>query len=127
MSRRAHQRGNVSVFTTAFIVVTLLLGSAVARLGAAAAQKARANNAADASALAAADGLALGRSPTDSCAIARDIASSNGARLLTCHCTASVADVSLAIDAAQVRARAEVGSRDEPGTRSTLANDAPAP
>ncbi len=45
----------------AVIVVAMLLCTAVARLGGAAAEKSRANNAADASALAAADRLALGR------------------------------------------------------------------
>lgn len=127
MSCRADRRGNVSVFVAGFIVVAMLLGAAVARLGSAAAQKARANNAADASALAAADGLALGRTPTESCAIASVIAASNGARLLTCHCTESVADVSLAIEAARARARAEVASGDEPGTRSALTDDTSGP
>jgi secretion/DNA translocation related TadE-like protein len=105
-----NERGNVSIFIAAFIVVSLLLCTAVARLGSASAEKSRANNAADASALAAADSLALGRSPSDACADARRIAAANGAELLTCRSDGSGTDVTVAIDDAQARARAEVAS-----------------
>jgi secretion/DNA translocation related TadE-like protein len=127
MNRRCHDaRGNVSIFVAAVIVVAMLLCTAVARLGSAATEKARANSAADASALAAADGLALGRSPSEACAAARGTASDNGARLVTCRCESSAtgllaADVTLEIDAAKARARAEVDSGRAPESRAALA------
>jgi len=105
--------GNVSVLVTVVVVVAMLLGTAVARLGGAAAEKSRANNAADAAALGAADGLALGRSAREACAIAKETARDNGARLLTCQCDAGpagmlAADVTLEIGAARAKSRAEV-------------------
>jgi hypothetical protein len=75
---------------------------------------------ADASALAAADRLAMGRSTAEACAVAKETALDNGARLLTCHCGAGspatlAADITLEIGAAHARARAEVDARaDEP-------------
>ena len=57
------ERGNVSVLMTSVVVVSVLACFALARLGAAATTKARANTAADAAALAAADVLATGASP----------------------------------------------------------------
>ncbi len=110
MNEPVKERGNVSIFLAAFIVVSLLLCTAVARLGSASAEKSRANNAADASALAAADSVALGQSPSVACADARRIAVANGADLLTCRSDGSGADVTVAIEDAQARARAEVSS-----------------
>lgn len=127
VSGEKSMRGNVSVFVAAFIVLTMLLGTAVGRLGGAVAEKSRANNAADASALAAADGLALGRSPAEACAIARDIAVSNDARLLTCRSDASAADVEIEIDQAQARARAVVAPDPALGIRSVLVDSSPGP
>ena len=110
---RDDARGNVSVLVAAVVVVTMLLCTAVARLGGAAAERSRANNAADASALAAADRLALGQSPAQACTIARRTASENGARLLTCSSGAGPgetlsAEVTLEIGDAHARSRAEV-------------------
>ena len=110
---RDDQRGNVSVLVIAVIVVAVLLCTAVARLGGAVASKSRANNAADAAALAAAGDLALGRPPAAGCDAARHIAAENGAQLLTCRFPASpagviAAEVTVAIDDARTRARAEV-------------------
>jgi secretion/DNA translocation related TadE-like protein len=110
---RRDARGNVSVFVAVVIVVGMSLCTAVARLGSASAEKSRANNAADASALAAADRLALGQSPAVACAVARRTATDNGARMLTCDANASVGDatgveVTLVLGAAQGEARAEV-------------------
>ena len=107
------QRGNISVLVIAVMVVAVLLCTAVARLGSAVAEKSRANNAADAAALAAADGLALGTPPSDACAAARRIAAGNGARLLTCGCRASpagatAAEVTVEMGDARARARAVV-------------------
>lgn len=101
-------RGNVSVLIAAVVVVAFLLCGAVARLGSAVVEKSRANNAADAAALAAADGLALGRAPAEMCAVAGGVAVDNGARLLTCHCGAGAAEVVVAIGDARGTARAVV-------------------
>jgi secretion/DNA translocation related TadE-like protein len=105
---RRSTRGNVSVLVTAVIVVAVLLATAVARLGSAVAEKSRANNAADAAALAAAGDIALGRPPTHACAVARETAGENGARLLTCRSTAAAAVVTVALGAARAEARAQV-------------------
>ena len=102
------ERGNVSVLVTAVIVVAVLLGTAVARLGSAVAEKSRANNAADAAALAAAGALASGNLPATACATARRTAADNGARLLTCRWGDSAAVVTVAMGEARAIARAEV-------------------
>jgi secretion/DNA translocation related TadE-like protein len=103
--------GNVSVLLTAVVVVAIMLCAAIAGLGSAAAEKARANNAADAAALAAAGGLALGRTPAEACAMARSTAVDNGARLLTCHCADAIARIVVELGEAQARAQADVGDR----------------
>lgn len=112
-SSRRDVRGSVSVLVAAFVVTTLLLCTAVARLGGAAAERSRADAAADASALAAAGSLARGQPSLDACAIARRTATDNGARLLTCRSVTApdgtmAADVALEIGAAHARSRAEV-------------------
>ncbi len=113
---RGDTRGNVSMLVIAVIVLSVLLCTAVARLGSGVVEKSRANNAADAAALAAAGGLALGRLPADACAVARDTAADNGARVLTCRCHAAkqtaVAEVTVAMGDARARARAEVDAGD---------------
>jgi secretion/DNA translocation related TadE-like protein len=114
---RRDARGNVSVLVAAVIVVSVLLCTAVARLGSAVAEKSRANNAADAAALAAADRLALGRSPVDACAVARQTAAQNGARLLTCGRrgpagAGTSAEVTVEIGDARAQARAVVDASD---------------
>ena len=114
MTRARNERGNVSVLLTAVVVVAILLCAALAGLGSAAAQKARANNAADAAALAAAGGLASGRTPTQACARARRIAVANGARLLSCQSAGTNARVVVAIGAAQAHAQAAVGDLRQP-------------
>jgi secretion/DNA translocation related TadE-like protein len=106
--RERGNQGNVSVLVTAVIVIAVLLATGVARLGSAVAEKSRANNAADASALAAAGDLALGRPPAHACAVARRTAAENGARLLTCRSTASAAVVTIALGAARAGAQARV-------------------
>ena len=113
---RRDAAGNVSILVTAFIAVTMLLGGAVARLGGAAVERSRANNAADAAALAAAGQLALGRSPADACAVARSTSADNGARMLTCRPAGSAAEVTVVLGAARARARADVGA-PEPDER----------
>ena len=103
-------RGNVSVVVAAVIVVAFLLCVAVAHLGSAVVEKSRANNAADAAALAAADALALGRTGAGACGVARAVALDNGALLVTCAPDAAAAEVVVAIGDARARARAEVGA-----------------
>ena len=114
---RHDARGNVSILVTAVIVVTALVCTAVARLGSGVVEKSRANNAADAAALAAADGLALGHSPARACVIARETAIDNGARLLACRCRVSPtrmteAEVTVAMDEARAQARAVVDAAE---------------
>jgi secretion/DNA translocation related TadE-like protein len=114
---RHDARGNVSILVTAVIVVTALVCTAVARLGSGVVEKSRANNAADAAALAAADGLALGHAPARACAVARQTAIDNGAKLLACRCRVSptgvnVAEVTVAMDEARAQARAVVDAAD---------------
>jgi secretion/DNA translocation related TadE-like protein len=96
----------VSVLVTAFIVVAMLIALAVARLGGAVVEKSRAGNAADAAALAAAGALARGRPVSDACAVARATAIDNDAQLLTCRGGAGIAEVTVALEHAQARARA---------------------
>lgn len=105
MNRR--ESGNVTVLVAAVIVVAVLLGTAVARLGSAVAEKSRANNAADAAALAAAGALASGRPRATACATARRTAADNGARLLTCQWAGAAAVVTVAMGEARAIARAE--------------------
>jgi len=105
---RRGERGNVTVLVIAVVVVAVLLATAVARLGSAVAEKARANNAADASALAAAGALASGSSPAGACLTARRTATDNGAQLLTCQWDDNGAVVTIAMGEAQAIARAVV-------------------
>jgi len=114
---RPDLRGNVSVLVIAVMVLAFLLCTAVARLGFGVAEKSRANNAADAAALTAADVLASGAPAADACVAARQTAADNGARLLTCRCRSSsaesgstgaaAAEVTVAIRDARAWARAQ--------------------
>jgi secretion/DNA translocation related TadE-like protein len=114
-SRR--ERGAVSVLVTAVLVIGLVLTFAAARLGGALVGRARAETAADAAALAAADTLALGRGSSAAESAARATAASNHARLLSCECEGTRATVVVEVDVpgldvfggvARGRARAEV-------------------
>ena len=105
------ERGNVTVFVLAAIVLCAGLSLAVARLGSAVGDKARAETAADAAALAAADALARGEDPSIARAAAAATAADNGARLLWCHCAGSDALVGVAWGSARAEARAAVGTR----------------
>ena len=102
------QRGNVSVLVIAVMVVAVLLCTAVARLGGAVASKSRANNAADAAALAGADALALGMTSSAAVAAAQAAASDNGAQLVSCTCRDGSAEVVVVLGRAHGRARAVV-------------------
>ncbi len=87
------ERGSVSVVMIAVLVVGLVLATAAGRLGGAMIAKGRAETAADAAALAAADSLALGRGSTAAVAAAHETAAHNDATLVRCACAGSVADV----------------------------------
>lgn len=101
------ERGNVTVLLTAVLVVAVLLCTSVARLAAAAREKARAENAADAGALAAADAMALGGTVGQACTRARQTATENHARLLSCANRNSGMQVVVELDRARAQARAE--------------------
>jgi hypothetical protein len=81
----------------AVVALAMLFAFGTARLGAAAAGKARAETAADAAALAAGDALALGEGGSAAEAAARATAEANGARLVSCRCTDQDAWVEVAL------------------------------
>jgi secretion/DNA translocation related TadE-like protein len=101
----------------AVLVVGLVLATGAARLGGALIGRARAESAADAAALAAADRLALGGGATAARTAAATTAAKNDARLLTCECSGTSAAVVVEVDVpawgalfgpARGRAKAEV-------------------
>jgi secretion/DNA translocation related TadE-like protein len=108
MRRREH--GSVAVVTTGAVALAVVLMIGIARVGSAAVVRARADSAADAAALAAADALASGKSSGDAMADAADTARANGARLVSCDCAGTAAEVVVVADPGAVkgRARAEV-------------------
>jgi secretion/DNA translocation related TadE-like protein len=115
--RSRPERGAVSVLVVAVLVVGVVLAFAAARLGGALVGRARADTAADAAALAAADTLALGRGSNAATSAARATAASNHARLVSCACEGSEAAVVVEVDipglgalggVARGRAKAEV-------------------
>lgn len=96
------------------LAVAVAVALAVGRVGVAAVASARADAAADAAALAAADMLALGRGPVVAAAAARETARDNGARLVRCTCrgrfvTVRVRVVIAGLADAFATARAEIG------------------
>jgi secretion/DNA translocation related TadE-like protein len=103
-----NERGNVAVLMLAAMVVAGSLCLAVAGLGGAAVERARADVAADAAALAAADALALGRSSAAAAGAARQVAAENGAALVSCECAGRSAVVIVGQGDARGRARAVV-------------------
>lgn len=114
MSRR-RERGNVSVFAIAMIAIIGVFGVGLGRVGAAMTVQARAENAADAAALAAADTLALGGDAEAARFAARKWARANGAQLVECDCSGSEAEVEVEVPPiaglskpGRARARAEV-------------------
>jgi len=75
------------------LVFGLLLATGAARLGGALVGRARAESAADAAALAAADRLALGGGAAEARVAAEHTAASNDARLVSCRCAGASAAV----------------------------------
>jgi len=101
----------------AVLVAGLVLATGAARLGGALVGRARAESAADAAALAAADRLALGGGAAAAQSAAARTAASNDARLVSCECAGVSATVVVEVDLppllagfgpAEGRARAEV-------------------
>jgi secretion/DNA translocation related TadE-like protein len=114
---RRCERGAVTVLMLAVLVIGLVLTMGAARLGGALVGRARAESAADAAALAAADRLALGDGAGAARAAAADTATSNDARLVSCDCSGTTAEVVVEVDVpgwgalagpARGRAKAEV-------------------
>lgn len=109
------EHGGVSVVMIAVLVVGLVLVTGAARLGTAMVARGKADLAADAAALAAADTLALGRGAAAARAAAASTAASNDARLVVCRCVGTIAEVVVEVRVAlpgnghaRSRARAEV-------------------
>jgi hypothetical protein len=105
------QFGNVSVLIVAAVVLTATLCMVVARVGGAAADRARADTAADAAALAAAEELAQQHDCAAARAAARRVANENGATFDTCACDAVSALVVVHIGRIRTRARADFTER----------------
>ena len=111
------ERGAVSILMLAVLVIGLVLAMGAARLGGALVGRARAESAADAAALAAADRLTLGDGSAAARTAADATANSNHARLVACDCSGTTAEVVVEVDVpawgalfgpARGRAKAEV-------------------
>jgi secretion/DNA translocation related TadE-like protein len=111
---RPFERGSASVLLIGVFVVGVVLLVGSARLGAALFGRARAQNAADAAALAAADALALAGTPARAEFDAAETAAANGARLVACRCQLPRVTVSVEYEVgvlgrvARARASAEI-------------------
>jgi secretion/DNA translocation related TadE-like protein len=92
------ERGAASVLAVAIVVIGVVLTTGAARLGGALVGRARAETAADAAALAAADALALGGGADAATSDARATAARNDARLVSCVCAGTRADVVVEVD-----------------------------
>jgi secretion/DNA translocation related TadE-like protein len=115
-ARESFERGNVALLMLAVIVLAGACCVGIARIGHAAALRARAENAADAAALAAADELALGNTDEVARAAAQRVAGANGATFLSCICVGGAAQVTVEVSSARARARAEVTTRAQDRT-----------
>jgi len=124
MSRMNSERGNVTILVVVGVVLAGLLCLAVARLGGAAVEKARANTAADAAALAAAGELGGGGTSSDAVRAARSVAAANGAILTRGRCSGTEATVEVRLNSARSTARARVthSSPVTPSAREALVN-----
>jgi secretion/DNA translocation related TadE-like protein len=108
MTIEENERGAVAILAVVIVVFAIALAFGVARLGHAASDRARADTAADAAALAAAAVLARGGSAASAPVAAGETATSNGARLEHCDCGGSKPAVVVRVGEATGRARAEV-------------------
>jgi secretion/DNA translocation related TadE-like protein len=123
---REEQAGSVAVLVCGLIAVAIVLTLAVATLGGAVVLAGRAESAADAAALAAADSLALGHRSL-ACAAAGLVAAIDGAHLVACDLEPDAVEVVVELDGnhpivlgrpVRARSRAEVdlsGSRGGAG------------
>ena len=102
------ERGGVATFGLVLVVLTGLVLIGLGRAGAAAARSARADTAADAAALAAADALARREGTPAARAAAEEAAADNGGTLERCDCADAHAEVVVRVGDARGRARAEV-------------------
>jgi secretion/DNA translocation related TadE-like protein len=105
---RRPERGAVSILAIVALVFAGALMLGIARLGHAASDRARADTAADAAALAAANVIARGGDSSIAWSSAGQTAASNGARLEQCDCTGTRPAVVVRVGDATGRARAEV-------------------
>jgi secretion/DNA translocation related TadE-like protein len=95
VSRRA-ERGSVTILTVGALVVTLICTMGVADVGRVLIERSRAELAADAAALAAAQDLAL--ADGEPAADAAAFASRNGAVLISCSCAVGSLDAVVEVD-----------------------------
>ena len=105
---RRGEQGSVAILALAVVVLAGVVALGVARAGNAAGAAARADTAADASALAAASALARNGGGEAAVTAARVSASENGVVLRSCDCQGDHAEVTVETDGAIGRARAEV-------------------
>jgi secretion/DNA translocation related TadE-like protein len=112
--RETSDRGSAAVVVLAVFVAGMVLLVGASRVGAALIARARADTAADAAALAAADMLALGYDEHRATSAASETARANGADLEVCACAGPVVTVTVVVDVpvlgrvARVKASAEV-------------------
>jgi secretion/DNA translocation related TadE-like protein len=111
------ERGATTIVMIGVVALGFALIMGAARLGTAVVARARADTAADAAALAAADMLALGRDAGAAEAAARDTAAANGGRLVSCSCAGRFASVVIEVAVgslgASARATAKAEVRDD--------------
>jgi secretion/DNA translocation related TadE-like protein len=109
--RKEHGSASLIMIGVLAVALTLMLGAA--RLGVAVIARGRADTAADAAALAAADMLALGRGPADARVAARQTARDNGAELSSCDCDGQFVTVEVAVGVGVLDAVAHGEARAE--------------
>lgn len=108
------ERGAATIVVIGVFALGMALMLCASRLGVAMLARARAETAADAAALAAADTLALGGDAAAANDQAAAVAEANGARLVGCDCSGRFATATVEVDApvlgrvARARSRAEV-------------------
>jgi secretion/DNA translocation related TadE-like protein len=108
------ERGAATIVVIGVFVLGMALMLGASRLGVAMLARARAETAADAAALAAADTLALGGDAAAASDQAAAVAEANGARLVGCDCGGRFATATVEVDVpvlgrvARARSRAEV-------------------
>jgi secretion/DNA translocation related TadE-like protein len=111
---RQREQGAATIVVIGVFVLGMALMLGATRLGVAMLARARAETAADAAALAAADTLALGGGAAAANDQAGAVAEANGARLVVCDCSGRFATATVEVDVpvlgriARARSRAEV-------------------